>query len=183
MPLNCAPAFSTDESLIYFGVSSGGNTGGYLAAVATKKMTPSAHVRLKDPKTGADALLMDDSSASPTVGPDGDVYYGVFESACCANNDRGWLLHFDRKLATKKIPGAFGWDTTASIVASNLVASYQGTSTYLVFTKYNNYAGTGGNGQNRIAILDPNAVADGPGQRDSHHERSDHDAGTDAGRD
>src|SRR5262249_38750834 len=34
-----------------------------------------------------------------------------------------------------------------------------GTSSYLIFTKYNNYAGfDGGDGVNRIAILDPNAT-------------------------
>jgi hypothetical protein len=90
------------------------------------------------------------------VGPDGDVYYGVFETTCCTNHDRGWLLHFDKTLAHPKIPGAFGWDTTASVVASKLVPSYHGSSAYLLFTKYNNYAGVGGDGLNKIAILDPN---------------------------
>jgi hypothetical protein len=40
-----------------------------------------------------------------------------------------------------------------------MVPSYSGTSSYLIFTKYNNYAGfDGGDGVNRIAILDPNAT-------------------------
>ena len=70
--------------------------------------------------------------------------------------------HFDKTLGTSKIPGAFGWDTTASIVPRSLVPSYQGTSQYLVFTKYNNYVGVGpgGNGHDKIAILDPNRAVE-----------------------
>src|SRR5204862_4099073 len=38
-----------------------------------------------------------------------------------------------------------------------MVPSYHGSSTYLIFSKYNNYAGFGdGDGVNRIALLDPN---------------------------
>ena len=91
------------------------------------------------------------------VGLDGDVYYGVLESNIPAHNERGWLLHFDASLKTVKTPGAFGWDDTPSIVPSDLVPSYQGTSKYLVLTKYNNYKNTGtGDGRNKIALLDPN---------------------------
>ncbi|MEO6029859.1 MAG: hypothetical protein ABIR79_23580, partial [Candidatus Binatia bacterium] len=36
--------------------------------------------------------------------------------------------------------------------------SYLGTSDYLVMTKYNNYAGVGGDGVNKVAVLDPNDV-------------------------
>ena len=37
-----------------------------------------------------------------------------------------------------------------------MVASYHGTSTYLLMVKYNNYASVGGDGVNKLAILDPN---------------------------
>ena len=41
---------------------------------------------------------------------------------------------------------------------SNLVPSYNGSSSYLILVKYNNYAGQGtGNGVNKLAVLDPNA--------------------------
>ena len=112
--------------------------------------------------TGNPAVIANDGTASPTVGPDGDVYIGVLENPFASNNDRGWLLHFSANLSTSKIPGAFGWDDTASIVPASMVPSYTGTSTYLLMTKYNNYAGEGGNGVNKIAILDPNAMMDDP---------------------
>jgi hypothetical protein len=68
------------------------------------------------------------------------------------------MLHFNSTLTTSKIPGAFGWDDSASIVPSGLVPSYRGRSSYLILTKYNNYAdaGIGGNGLNKVAIVDPN---------------------------
>jgi hypothetical protein len=53
-------------------------------------------------------------------------------------------------------PGAFGWDISPTIVPANLVPSYHGTSPYLIMTKYNNYGSTGGDGVNKLAILDPN---------------------------
>jgi hypothetical protein len=77
------------------------------------------------------------------------------------NGSRGWLLHFSADLATEYAPGAFGWDDTAAIVPTSMVPSYTGTSSYLIFTKYNNYAGTCcdfADGTNKIAILDPYAT-------------------------
>jgi hypothetical protein len=85
------------------------------------------------------------------------------ESTIPDHNDRGWLLHFDATLAQQKIAGSFGWDDTVSIVPSSMVPSYLGTSSYLLMTKYNDYAGIGtGTGQNRIALLDPNASEPDP---------------------
>src|SRR5580704_9370111 len=106
---------------------------------------------------GNDANVPDDGTATPTVGPDGDVYYGVLENPPASNHYRGWMLHFNSLLTQTKIPGAFGWDDTASIVPAALVSSYHGSSSYLLMTKYNNYAdyGAGGNGSNKIAVLDP----------------------------
>ena len=161
--MNCAPAVSLDGSTLYFAVSEGliGQSfkGGYLVSVDSTTLAPVARVRLIDPETETDAIVPDEGSASPTIGPDNDVYYGVLESGGSNNDDRGWLLHFDQSLTVSKTPGAFGWDDTASVVPANLVASYSGTSAYLVFTKYNNYMGVGpgGNGHNRIAVLDPDA--------------------------
>src|SRR6185369_13355183 len=96
--------------------------------------------------------VYDLSTASPTVGPDGEVYYGVLETPYPSNNDRGWMLHFDATLTTPLTPGGFGWDDTASTFASSAVPQYTGASSYLLMTKYNNYAGIGtGNGENKVA--------------------------------
>jgi hypothetical protein len=160
---NCAPAVSADGKTIYVAVSNG--SAGYLLALNSTSLATTDKVRLKDPKSGQDAWLSDDGSATPTVGPDGDVYYGVLESPFPSNNDRGWLLHFNSTLTVSKTPGAFGWDDTASVVPLTMVPSYSAAvgSTYLLMTKYNNYTGIGtGNGQNKIAVLDPNGTETDP---------------------
>src|SRR4029079_392447 len=118
-------------------------------------------VRLKDPN-GNDALLPNDGSASPTVGLDGDVYFGVLENPFPYNHVRGWLLHFSADLSQSYPPGAFGWDDTPSIVPATMIPSYTGPSAYLLMTKYNNYAGIGGNGINKLAIVDPHATMTDP---------------------
>ncbi|MGA2580985.1 MAG: hypothetical protein ABSH24_33885 [Bryobacteraceae bacterium] len=161
VPYNCAPALSPDGTTLYVTVSNG--AAGYLVSLNSTTLAPVARLRLKDPKSGDDASIDDSSSASPTVGPDGDVYYGVLENPFPENNDRGWLLHFNAALSHVKTPGAFGWDETASLLPASMVPSYTGTSGYLLMTKYNNYEGIGtGNGENRIAILDPNATETDP---------------------
>jgi hypothetical protein len=158
---NCAPAISSDGATLYIAVSDGG--AGYLLALNSATLAPLARQRLKDPKSGLDAVLSDNGSASPTVGPNGDVYFGVLENPCCfENHDRGWLLHFSGDLSQSKITGAFGWDDTASIVPPAAVPSYSGTSPYLLMTKYNDYAGAGGQGVNKIAILDPYSTETDP---------------------
>ena len=157
---NCAPAISSDGKRLYVGVSD--SNVGYLVALDSSTLAPVGRVRLQDPLSGRDAFLADNASSSPTIGPDGDVYYGVLENPDQANHARGWLLHFDALLAQTKTPGAFGWDDTASVVPASIVPSYTGPSSYLLMTKYNNYAEAGGDGLNRLAILDPNAVMSDP---------------------
>jgi hypothetical protein len=159
--LNCAPALSADEQTVYVAISDG--LAGYLVALDSHTLAPIARVRLKDPKSGQDALLNEDTSSTPTVGPDGDVYYGALENPCCTeNHHRGWLLHFSDRLQASRVPGAFGYDTTVSIVPSSMIPSYSGPSSYMVMTKYNNYAGFGGDGMNKIAVLDPNGTETDP---------------------
>lgn len=154
---NCAPALSNDHRTLYIAVNSGGFSAGYLLALDSRTLVTQNKVRLKDARYPANnAYVPDDGSAAPTVGPDGDVYYGVLENPFFSNHVRGWLLHFDSTLTTTKTPGAFGWDDTASIVPSRCVPGYGGSSTYLLMTKYNNYVEGGGDGVNKIAVVDPN---------------------------
>jgi hypothetical protein len=159
--ISCAPALSPDGSMLYVAVDNGSY--GYLLALNSTTLALVGRVLLTDPSSGMDAWLYSGSSATPTVGPDGDVYFGVLENPFPNHNDRGWLLHFNSDLSQTKIPGSFGWDDTPSIVPASLVPSYTGKSSYLLMTKYNNYVGIGtGNGENRIAILDPNATEKDP---------------------
>ncbi|HXJ81538.1 MAG TPA: hypothetical protein VMS64_23010 [Candidatus Methylomirabilis sp.] len=163
VPHQAAPALSNDERTLYV-VVAGANS--YLvgldpATLNAKEVSLGVPMRvaLKDPRNGgtSNAWVTDDSSASPMVGPDGDVYYGVLGSSY--NGSRGFLLHFSGDLTQTKTPGAFGWDNTAAVVPVSAVPSYQGSSTYLIFSKYNNYAGLdGGDGVNKVAVLDPNAT-------------------------
>ncbi len=164
VPHQAAPALSSDEQTLYVTVA--GSSTSYLVGLnpttlALKESSPGVKMRvaLKDPRSGGvnNATITDDSSASPMVGPDGDVYYGILGNP--SNGSRGWMLHFSGDLTQTKTPGAFGWDSTASVVPASMVPSYAGTSSYLIFTKYNNYAGLdGGDGVNKVAVLDPNAT-------------------------
>jgi hypothetical protein len=155
--MNSAPALSADGATLYVAVSNAQERGSLLA-LDSATLTPSARVVLRDPASGNLARIPGDGTASPTIGPDGDVYFGVLESTPGANNSRGWLLHFNAALTQTKVPGAFGWDDTATVVPASAVPSYTGTSTYLLATKYNNYAEAGtGDGLNRMAVLDPMA--------------------------
>ena len=160
---NCAPALSSDHRTLYIAVNSGGFSAGYLLALDSRTLNTLHAVRLKDAHNlGNDANVPDDGSASPSVGPDGDVFYGVLENPFFSNHDRGWLLHFDSTLTVSKTPGAFGWDDTASMVPAKIVPSYTGTSAYLLVTKYNNYVVGGGDGVNKVAVLDPHDTQTDP---------------------
>ncbi len=163
IPLNSAPALSPDQQTLYFPVTTQTSIG-YLVSVRASSLEPIAQMPLLDPYSRQFAFIFSASSASPMVGPDGEVYFGVLEHQCCVHNDRGWLLHFDASLSRLMVPGSFGWDSTPSIVPSDLVPSYQGHSSYLIFSKYNNYQDppAHGDGNNKIAILDPHAIQRDP---------------------
>jgi PhoPQ-activated pathogenicity-related protein len=159
--MNAAPALSNDGSTLYVLAKSTSQYYGYLVALNATTLGTESKVFLADPRNGAGAGILDVSTASPMVAPDGTVYIGVMGNPY--NGSRGFMLHFSANLSQEYTPGAFGWDDTASIVPASMVPGYTGTSSYLIFVKYNNYvtadAGpTGGNGVNEIAILDPNAT-------------------------
>jgi hypothetical protein len=159
--MGCAPALSPDGTTVYIAVSNG--AAGALVGLDAATLAPKYKAALLDPSSGAGAWITDNAAASPTIGPDGDIFYGVLENPYPAHNDRGWLLHFDATLQHAKTPGSFGWDETASVVPASAIPSYHGTSPYLLMTKDNNYRGIGtGDGRNRIAILDPAGASPDP---------------------
>jgi hypothetical protein len=161
--INCAPALSPSGATVYITVT--GPTGAVLVGLDATTLKARFHVLLKDPVSGQPAFVSTSSSASPTVGPDGDVYYGVLENPFPSHDDRGWLLHYNATLTRAKTPGSFGWDNTVSVLPARAVPRYHGTSPYLLVSKYNNYLGIGphGDGHNRVAVLDPRA-----GQKDPY---------------
>lgn len=151
MPLlNSAPALSLDGKAIYAVFRKGDDPyfPRYLVKLDSTTLKVLARVRLKgglgeDPIGGA--------TASPMIGPDGEVYLGVY-SGSAINGSRGWMLHFTSDLVPKGWPGPFGWDCTPSLVPASIVPSYTGTSKYLILTKYNSYY----QGVFRCGIFDPN---------------------------
>ncbi len=75
--------------------------------------------------------ILDDSTASPTVAPDGSVVIGIYTRY---NWEQGHLMKFS---ASGQFQGAypFGWDVTPGI--------YSHSGTYSIVTKDNHYADTG----------------------------------------
>ena len=158
---NLAPALSNDQKLLYVGVKGdSAYTSSYLVALDSTTLATKYKVLLKDPRNGSDASMYDDSTASPMVAPDGTVFFGVLLENPF-NGSRGAMLHFSADLSKEYPASAFGWDNTNAIVPASMVPSYHGTSPFLIFSKYNNYANAGqdsGDGVNKIAILDPYAT-------------------------
>jgi hypothetical protein len=157
---NAGPAASNDQSTVYVVVKSASadSSYSYLLGLDATTLTTKYKVFLKDPR-GNNATILDISTASPMVGPDNDVYFGIYGNP--ANGSRGFLLHFSSDLTVEKAPGGFGWDYTPGIVPAGMIPSYTGPSSYLLLTKYNNYANAGNDsadGVNRVAVLDPNST-------------------------
>jgi hypothetical protein len=163
--INCAPALSPNGKTVYITVTSGvGGAHGTLVGLSAATLRPRFLVALTDPVSGKPAQIPNASSASPTVGPDGDVYYGVLENPFPEHDARGWLLHFNATLTRTKTPGSFGWDNTPSVLPARAVPRYHGSSPYLLVSKYNNYLRIGphGDGHNEVAVLDPRASQQDP---------------------
>ena len=144
---NSAPALSNDGAVLYIGIADTVAFGGtdYLAAVSTATLAPASHITLA-------GWVHDAGTSSPTVGPDGHVYFGTLPG----QQFRGQLEQFSSDLSQRLTKGSFGWDETVSVVPASMVPSYHGSSSYLLFSKYNDYKEAGGNGVNKLAILDPN---------------------------
>lgn len=157
---NVAPALSNDESTLYV-VAKQYNYAynAYICGLDSTTLATKYNRHIIDPRPGGSAAgPIDDSTSSPLVGPDGDVYMGMFVTPY--NGSRGYLAHYSSDLSVVKTPGAFGWDFTPGIVPASMVPSYHGKSSYLLFCKYNNYdtgggSEDGGDEINTVAILDP----------------------------
>jgi hypothetical protein len=155
---NVAPALSQDGATLYVVVKWTTNIRYcYLLGLDTTTLQTKYSVLLRDPRSGDPAGVPDDGTASPMVAPDGDVYFGVLGTPA-NNGSRGFLLRFSGDLSTTKTPAAFGWDYTPGIVPASSVPSYTGSSSYLLFCKYNDYFFQDGSGINRVALLDPNST-------------------------
>jgi Big-like domain-containing protein len=153
---NVAPALSNDGSTVYVVVKwATNNSYAYLLGLNSTTLATKHSVFLRDPRNSNPASVPDDGTSSPVIAPDGDVYFGV---TVPNSGSRGFLLHFSGDLSVTKTPGGFGWDYTPGIVPAPLVSSYNGSSSYLLFAKYNDYAVADGSGINRVALLDPNAT-------------------------
>src|SRR6185369_10750757 len=104
---NLAPTLSNDESTVYVAVKASSNTNyAYLLGLNSTTLATKYKKFLQDPRNGNGVRVPDDGTSSPMVGPDGDVYFGVFGNP--SNGSRGFLLHFSSDLTVTKTPGAFG---------------------------------------------------------------------------
>jgi hypothetical protein len=161
LAMNAAPTISNDGTSVYIALT--GSNGGYLGKLSTLNLTTQSSVKLIDPSiSGSDAFLIDQSSAAPMVGPDGQVFMGVFRNQY--GESHGFMLQFDGNLNQTRANGnrypvgAFGWDDTPSVVPAGIVPSYKGTARYLILTKYNNYdmpSDPNADGSNKVAVIDP----------------------------
>jgi hypothetical protein len=102
----------------------GANANGGCSAGATFGVDP----EVNEPPP---ARVLDDSSASPTVAPDGSIFFGAYT---LYNWAQGHMLHFS---ANGDFLNSFnfGWDTTPAI--------YPHAGTYSVIFKNNHYGGSG----------------------------------------
>jgi len=96
--MNGAPAISNDGTTLYIVVKQPGNwvyRGRLVGLDTTTLATKYNSGILKDPR-GADAAILNDSTSSPMVAPDGRVFLGVFGNPY--NGSRGWMLQFSGDL-------------------------------------------------------------------------------------
>ena len=154
---NAGPALSNDETSIYFPVKSSSNAFYcYLVELNSMTLTTKHSAFLKDPRNGSGARITDDSTSTPMVAPDGDVYFGVFGSS--GNGSRGFLLRFNSDLRLQKHLEPLVGITLRPSCHRLWFLLTRCSSSYLLFCKYNDYAFQDGSGVNRVAILDPNST-------------------------
>jgi outer membrane protein assembly factor BamB len=128
--VNLAPAVSADGKTIYTAsFPHFDDLDGYLLAV-NADLTPRWNASLTVDDGQIQGKIIDLSSASPVVLPDGSVLYGVLG----AESDRGYMLKFS-STGQYLSNFDFGWDDTPAV--------YSHDGTYSVITK-DNYYDSGG---------------------------------------
>mgnify|MGYP002400349495 CR=1 FL=1 len=128
--INVAPAVSVDGQTIYT-VSRAHFFSNYAYLVAVNaNMKPKWQTSLRAVAPNVTGWVVDQSSSTPAVAPDGSVFYGAFGG----DNSRGYLLKISSSgqyIANYN----FGWDETPAIYAHD--------GTYSVIIKDNHYARNG----------------------------------------
>ncbi|HBB89082.1 MAG TPA: hypothetical protein DC047_15865 [Blastocatellia bacterium] len=177
--INVAPAVGADGTIYTIARNHAVTRYGYLVAVnsnLTPKWTATMHGVLNDgcnvqippngtpggcsvgattgvaPDTNSlpSGRILDDSSSSPVVAPDGSVFYGSYTRY---NYAQGHMLHYG---STGAFLGSFifGWDVTPAIYSHGI--------TYSLVTKDNHYGGVGSY-CNDDAVCPPDRNASNPG--------------------
>ena len=164
--LGSAPAVTTDGSKVYVAISTnnatstGNQTGsGYLVSLNASNLSVAERTDTRDVVTPANrSRLTNISTSSPTIGPNGDVYFGVLE------NPAGFIeqgvdapLRLDPDPVEDARRVRVGHHRLDRADEHGAVV-HRDVRPYLLMTKYNDYAGRGGDGMNKLAILDPNAT-------------------------
>src|SRR5260370_34760101 len=87
---------------------------GYLLGLNSTTLATKYKVFLKNPRgnNANNATILDDSTASPMMGPDNDVYFGIYGNP--SNGSRRFVLHFSSDVPEVIGTCEFGWDTQAA---------------------------------------------------------------------
>jgi len=121
--LNVAPAIAPDGTIYTVSRAHGDGNIAYLVAL-TASLAPKWAAALG-------GSVIDLSTSSPVVAPDGTILYGAFQSG---TGSRGRLLRFDTEGRALGSYG-FGWDTTPAILSRG--------GSFLVVIKENDYVHDG----------------------------------------
>jgi hypothetical protein len=129
--VNISPAISADGKTIYIASVAHFNSLDANIIAVNSDLTPKWHTSLINLAQGQiTGAVIDLSSATPVVLPDGNLLFGVLAS----NTSRGYMLKFDSS-GQYLTSFDFGWDDTPAV--------YVHDGTYSVITK-NNYYSTSG---------------------------------------
>lgn len=119
--LSSAPAVSPDGSTVYVAVTGPYNDDStdvsYLLALNSTTLATKGIVAIEDPRTNTGMAIINQSTASPMVAPDGTVFFGIwaYNTTDGYNGSRGFMLHFSANLATEYTPVPLGGMTPPAL--------------------------------------------------------------------